>query len=52
VTSDSSIWSRLLFDHLELAAAERHHGLIITGDRGMVRKLSKAFQPAIAQRTV
>jgi DNA-binding HxlR family transcriptional regulator len=44
VTSDSSTWSRLLFDHLDLAAAERHHGLTITGDRRMVRKLSKAFQ--------
>lgn len=44
VAGDASVWAQTVFGGLTITAAERDHGLVVTGDRRMVRKLINAFR--------
>ncbi|SNT60369.1 DNA-binding transcriptional regulator, HxlR family [Asanoa hainanensis] len=46
VTSDSTVWSEVLFGGMALADAERDHGVHVEGDRTAVVRLIRAYASA------
>ncbi|GIF70034.1 HxlR family transcriptional regulator [Asanoa ishikariensis] len=46
VTSDSTVWSEILFGGLALGDAERDHGVVVEGDRAAVVRLVRGYASA------